>query len=174
MLERSGAYPSAYRIPFGGSSPESARAYLEAAGEIIDDVPDLRHVVVAVGSGGTMAGLVAGLGAERVLGVGCGAVTDARATVSGLLEGMGEALEPGALRLDEKQVGEGYEHVTAATREAMTLAAQTEGLILDPTYTGRAMAGLVAAVRDADIRPGERTVFLHSGGLPGLFGHPEL
>ena len=46
-------------------------------------------------------------------------------------------------------------------------------LILDPVYTGRALAGLAAAVREGDVRPGERTVFLHTGGLPGLFGHPE-
>lgn len=44
--------------------------------------------------------------------------------------------------------------------------------MLDPVYIGRAMAGLAAAVRERDIRPGERTVLLHTGGLPGLFGHP--
>jgi L-cysteate sulfo-lyase len=52
-------------------------------------------------------------------------------------------------------------------------AARTEGITLDPTYTGRALAGLLAAVDEGEIRPGERTVFLHSGGLPGLFGHEE-
>ena len=55
---------------------------------------------------------------------------------------------------------------------ALTLAARTEGLVLDPIYTGRALAGLVGAVKDGEITPGERIVFLHSGGLPGLFGHP--
>ena len=55
---------------------------------------------------------------------------------------------------------------------ALTLAARTEGLVLDPIYTGRALAGLVGAVRDGEITPGERIVFLHSGGLPGFFGHP--
>ena len=54
---------------------------------------------------------------------------------------------------------------------ALTLAGRTEGLVLDPIYTGRAMAGLVAAVEDGDIVPGQRTVFLHTGGMPGLFGH---
>ncbi|GGN34349.1 hypothetical protein [Streptomyces fuscichromogenes] len=48
-----------------------------------------------------------------------------------------------------------------------------DGLVLDPVYTGRAMAGLVAAVREGDIRPGERTVFVHTRGLLGLFGHQE-
>jgi L-cysteate sulfo-lyase len=55
----------------------------------------------------------------------------------------------------------------------MLTAARTEGIVLDPVYTGRAMAGLIAAVREGDVRPGESTVFLHTGGLPGLFGHPE-
>ncbi|MFF9127291.1 hypothetical protein ACF09J_29155 [Streptomyces sp. NPDC014889] len=56
---------------------------------------------------------------------------------------------------------------------ALLLAARTEGLVLDPVYTGRAMAGLVSAVQDGDIEPGEKTVFLHTGGLPGLFGHQD-
>jgi D-cysteine desulfhydrase len=54
----------------------------------------------------------------------------------------------------------------------MRTAARTEGLLLDPVYTGKALAGLAAAVGDGSIRPGERTVLVHTGGLPGLFGHP--
>jgi D-cysteine desulfhydrase len=73
-------------------------------------------------------------------------------------------------RLD--QVGPGYPTQTDAVAAAMELAARTEGIVLDPVYTGRAMAGLVAAVADGTVRPGSRTVFLHTGGLPGLFGHP--
>ena len=56
----------------------------------------------------------------------------------------------------------------------MRLAARTEGLFLDPTYTARALAGLLDCVRDGRIEPGDRTVFLHTGGMPGLFGHPSL
>jgi D-cysteine desulfhydrase len=56
----------------------------------------------------------------------------------------------------------------------MRLAARTEGIFLDPTYTARALAGLAALVADGRIKPGDRTVFLHTGGLPGLFGHPGL
>jgi D-cysteine desulfhydrase len=58
-------------------------------------------------------------------------------------------------------------------RDALWLAAHTEGVILDPIYTGRALAGLRAAVVDGTVRPGDRTVLLHSGGLPGLFGSAE-
>ena len=165
-----------HRIPFGGSSPASAEAYAWAGDELLEQVPDARHVVVAVGSGGTMAGLVAALGTERVLGVDCGAVPDARSTVHALVEQMrpDRTVAAHALRIDGAQVGEGYEHLSDTTRAALSLAARTEGLVLDPTYSGRAMAGLVAAVESGDIRPGEGTVFIHTGGLPGLFGHDQL
>jgi len=56
---------------------------------------------------------------------------------------------------------------------ALTLAARTEGIVLDPIYTGRALAGLMSAIADGQIKPGERTVLLHSGGLPGLFGQAD-
>ena len=162
-----------YEVPFGGSSPLAAQAYVDAAGEIEQQAPGLEHLVVALGSGGTMAGLVAGLGAERVLGVDTGAVDRPEATVRGLLTGMG--VEPGpGLRVRLDQVGPGYASLTGPVREALRLAARTEGLVLDPTYTGRGLAGLVAAVAGGDVAPGQRVVFLHSGGLPGLFGHPEL
>ena len=158
-------------VPFGGSSPASARAYVDAAAEIEAQRPGLDHLVVALGSGGTAAGLVAGLGVERVLAVHTGAVDDPAGTLTGLLAGMGVDAGPLRLRLD--QVGGGYAHLTGPVVDAVRLAARTEGLVLDPTYTGRALAGLVEAVREGDVRPGERVVFLHSGGLPGLFGHPD-
>ncbi|MEU9448777.1 D-cysteine desulfhydrase family protein [Streptomyces sp. NPDC048277] len=161
-------------IPFGGSSPVGALGYVDGGHELLGQTPDLHTAVVALGSGGTMAGLVHALGADRVLGVHCGAVEDPGHTLDLLLTAL-DAPSPAPrqprLRLD--QVGAGYSRLTEPVAEAILLAARTEGLILDPVYTGRAMAGLVAAVREGDIRPGERTVFVHTGGLPGLFGHPE-
>jgi D-cysteine desulfhydrase len=158
-------------IPFGGSSSASAQGYVECAREIQAQLPDVDRVVVAVGSGGTMAGLVAALGPERVFGVDTGALSDSRKAVAGLLEGMPDVtVDPAALQIDRTQIGGGYAKLTERVREALKLAARTEGLFLDPTYTGRAMADLIAG---AVPRRG-RTVFLHSGGLPGLFGHPEL
>jgi len=162
-----------YEVPFGGSSPLAAHGYLDAADELRQQAPGLAHLVVALGSGGTMAGLVAGLGAERVLGVHTGAVEQPTETVQELLAGMG-AGAGASLRIRQDQVGAGYGTLTDAVHHALRLAARTEGLVLEPTYTGRALAGLVAAVADGDIAPGSQVVFLHSGGLPGLFGHPEL
>jgi D-cysteine desulfhydrase len=159
-------------IPFGGSSVTGARGYEECGRELLTQAPDISTVVVALGSGGTMAGLVGALGAERVLGVHCGAVPDPAGTVATLVSGLsGTHQAPEALRVRLDQVGDGYAALTEPVMAALTLTARTEGLVLDPVYTGRAMAGLAAAVEDGDVRPGRRTVFLHSGGLPGLFGH---
>lgn len=161
----------AAQIPYGGSSATGARAYVEAGHELLEQVPDLTHVVVAVGSAGTAAGLIAALGAARVLGVDTGATSDPRERVAALVVELGG--DPSGVRVRGDQVGDGYGSLTGAVGEALLLAARTEGLVLDPIYTGRALAGLVAAVRDGDVRPGERTVLLHTGGLPGLFGSAE-
>lgn len=149
-----------------------ARGYVHCGQELLAQVPGLSHVIVAAGSGGTMAGLVGALGVDRVLGVHVGAVADPAATVAGLVSGLAESpCDPAALRVRTDQVGAGYSTLTEPVMAALTLAGRTEGLVLDPIYTGRAMAGLVAAVEDGDIVPGQRTVFLHTGGMPGLFGH---
>ncbi|MBQ1089291.1 D-cysteine desulfhydrase family protein [Streptomyces sp. B93] len=169
-LRAEGAVPAL--IPFGGSSALGARGYTACAQELLTQAPDLDTVVVAVGSGGTMAGLVHTLGADRVLGVHCGAVTDPAGVVTALLSGLsGTAPAPERLRLRLDQVGEGYGALTEPVVAALNRTARTEGIVLDPVYTGRAMAGLIAAVEDGHITRGRRTVFLHTGGLPGLFGH---
>ncbi|WP_413755414.1 pyridoxal-phosphate dependent enzyme [Streptomyces sp. MMBL 11-3] len=167
--------PAAALIPFGGSSVVGARGYVEGGHELLGQVPDLDTVVVALGSGGTMAGLVAALGPDKVLGVHTGAVDDPRTVVSDLVSGLtGLPPDPGALRIRDDQVGPGYAVQTDAVVTAMETAARTEGIVLDPVYTGRALAGLAAAVADGTVRRNRRTVFLHTGGLPGLFGHPSV
>ncbi|MEU6347629.1 D-cysteine desulfhydrase family protein [Streptomyces sp. NPDC046977] len=170
-LRRQGAVPSL--IPFGGSNVTGARGYQECGRELLVQAPDLATVVVAVGSGGTMAGLLAALGTTRVMGVHCGAVANPGRAVADLASGLtGGNCPPETLRLRLDQVGEGYGSLTGATLAALTMTARTEGIVLDPVYTGRAMAGLVAAVEEGEVRAGQRTVFLHSGGMAGLFGHP--
>ncbi|MFJ8504333.1 D-cysteine desulfhydrase family protein [Streptomyces avermitilis] len=172
QLRRDGARP--HLIPFGGSSPLGARGYLDGGEELRSQLPDVDHVVVALGSGGTMAGLIGALGERRVLGVHCGAVAEPAATVADLAGALTRrSITPESLRLRTDQVGAGYGLLHEPVLEAMRTAAVTEGIVLDPVYSGRAMAGLIAAVRDGDIRPAQRTVFLHTGGLPGLFGHTE-
>jgi L-cysteate sulfo-lyase len=184
-LASAGAHPAV--IPFGGSNRDGALAYADAARELrtqlhaqlaeelADELPGQPTSVVAVGSGGTMAGLVAELGPEHVLGVHAGAVAAPGDTVAALASTIiAERLNPRALRLRTDQVGPGYASLTESAAAAIRLAARTEGLLLDPVYTGRAMAGLIAAVRDGDLDAGgPPIVFWHTGGLPGLFGHPD-
>jgi len=162
------ARPGAYLIPFGGSSSGSVAAYADCARELTGQLPEFDRVVVAVGSGGTMAGLVRGLGPQRVLGVDTGAVPDPHTAVCGLL---GQTV---TLTIDRNQIGPGYAAITEPVREALKLAARTEGIFLDPTYTGRALAGLIALSAPDGLTRAGRVVLLHSGGLPGLFGHPDI
>jgi 1-aminocyclopropane-1-carboxylate deaminase/D-cysteine desulfhydrase-like pyridoxal-dependent ACC family enzyme len=120
-----------------------------------------------------MAGLIHALGPRRVLGVDCGAIPGPGAVIAELVERLSAGSKVAELRLRHDQVGDGYTSLTPHAQHAILIAARTEGIVLDPVCTGWAMAGLIAAVRDGDIVPGHQTVFVHTGGLPGLFGHPS-
>ena len=172
-----------YLLPAGGSSPIGALGYVEAALEIAAQVeggslPEPAHVVVPVGTGGTAAGLALGFQLAgmrtRVVGV---VVNDqlrldapvfvrlARRTAS-LLERRGARLgelriEPGMLDLTREQIGAGYGHRTEAAARAAARAAE-EGLSLDPVYTAKAMAGLLAL--RAEGRLGGPILFVHTDG----------
>ncbi len=163
-------------IPLGGSNALGARGYVACGRELETQVPGLRHAVVALGTGGTMAGLVAALGPERVLGVDVGATADAGTRVERMVTELTGArarppARPSALRLRRDQVGPGYGILTPGARRALSEAALSEGIVLDPVYTAKALSGLAAEVRDGRIGADEPTVFVHTGGLPGLFGH---
>jgi 1-aminocyclopropane-1-carboxylate deaminase/D-cysteine desulfhydrase-like pyridoxal-dependent ACC family enzyme len=161
-----------YVIPLGGSSPLGASAYAGVAGEILDQLGhDDILVVTATGSGGTQAGLAARLGHERVLGVDAGALTDPAAAVGPLAIEVARLLDlsspAGDPRLVRDQIGEGYGAPTDACRAAIRLVARTEGLLLDPVYSGKAMAGLMACPESA--LPARAMIFLATGGVPALF-----
>jgi 1-aminocyclopropane-1-carboxylate deaminase/D-cysteine desulfhydrase-like pyridoxal-dependent ACC family enzyme len=81
---------------------------------------------------------------------------------------LGRPVDPAAIDLDERQLGDGYGRPTHAAAEAADLLARTEAILVDPIYTAKALAGLVAGVRSG-AWDGERIVFWHAGGLPGLF-----
>jgi len=163
-----------YAIPIGGASLTGALGYVRAAEELLQQHADTDLVVVADGSGGTHAGLVAGLGShDRVLGVDVGTRPDLdtqvpeKATETARLAGRPEPA--GKLQIDHDRFGDGYGAATEDCREALDLAARLEGLILDPVYSGKAMAGLIAARRDGRIERDTNVVFLHTGGMPALF-----
>lgn len=163
-----------YAMPIGGASAVGALGYVDAAGELLAVLPDVDLVVVADGSGGTHAGLAAGLGDfDRVLGVDVGTrpdlddVVPAKAAEVAALAGF--AAPRGSCAIDHDRFGAGYGEVTSDVRVALDLAARTEGLVLDPVYTGKAMAGLIAGVRAGRISRGDQVVFVHTGGTPALF-----
>ena len=121
-------------------------------------------------------GLVAGLGSHgRVLGVDVGTRPDLDERVpekaAEVAELAGLAAPTGLVQLDHDRFGPGYGAPTEECREALHLAATLEGLLLDPVYTGKAMAGLVAAAREGRLPDDGRLVFVHTGGTPALFAH---
>ena len=92
-----------------------------------------------------------------------GSLAAAAASLAGLPAPAGE------VRLDRSQAGAPYGEPTDATHEALRMAAELEGLVLDPVYSGRALAGLIRARRQGDLGPDQTIVFLHTGGFPALF-----
>jgi len=156
-----------YAMPIGGASVTGALGYVRGAQELANQHPAVEVVVTADGSGGTHAGLVAGLGShERVLGVDVGARPDLdtqvpeKATETARLAGLPEPT--GSVQIDHGRSGEGYGALTDDCRESLDL-------ILDPVYSGKAMAGLIAARKDGRIERQTNVVFLHTGGMPALF-----
>ena len=164
-----------YGMPIGGASTVGALGYVLAADELLGQFEGaLDWVVVADGSGGTHAGLLAGLPPSvRVLGVDVGTRPDLDERVPAKAKevaALANRPEPtGPVLIDHDCFGPGYAVPTDECREALGLAARAEGLILDPVYTGKAMVGLIRARRADGIAHDERVVFVHTGGMPALF-----
>ena len=174
-----------YVIPGGGSNAIGALGYADCAREIVVQADELDleidRIVTATGSAGTHAGLVAGLavmGADiPVLGIGVRAPKDKQeANVFKLAEETAALLgRPGwvtreSVVADCDYVGAGYGLIDQGVIDALTLAARTDGIVLDPVYSGKAMKGLIALARAGGFQ-GETVVFLHTGGAQGLFGY---
>ncbi|MEW6321836.1 MAG: D-cysteine desulfhydrase family protein [Acidobacteriota bacterium] len=179
-LERDGRTP--FIIPVGASTPRGAIGLARAVEELVDQIPAPDVIVHATSSGGTSAGLLAGcelLGLDtRVVGISADEPAAALAAQArSLVAGMGEIADfDGAsvaaarpVHIDDRFVGPGYGMPTAESLEATSLLARTEALVLDPTYTAKAMAGLIRGVRDRRFRADETVLFWHTGGLPGVF-----
>ncbi|MEZ5375616.1 MAG: D-cysteine desulfhydrase family protein [Acidimicrobiales bacterium] len=167
-----------YEIPLGGSSPVGAAAYATCATEIelaLDAAGSARPLVVtAVGTGGTHAGLAAGFGDHsRVQGYDVAAVPTVDAHIAPLADAiadlLGQERPTGEVRLDRSQASVPYGEPTDAVFEALRLVADTEGVVLDPVYSGRAMAGLIGGVARGEFTGETTIVFVHTGGMPALF-----
>ena len=169
-LRAAGGRP--YVIPLGGTSPLGAVGYAEAAAEIEAALPG-SVVWCAVGTGGTQAGLVVGLGDYgRVVGIDVAAVPEIDRTVPQVVAGCADLLDlpqpSGTWSVDMRYSDVPYGQPFPGVHDAIRLVARTTGLALDPVYTGRAMAGLVERAAAGELPDGP-IVFLHSGGLPALF-----
>lgn len=176
-----------YVIPYGGSSTTGAVGFVEAVAELdrqlVEHDTTFSHVVFASSSGGTQAGLIVGrsifdhrfeligIGIDKG-GAGDGPFAD---HVLELAAGTAELLELDAdfqlsdVVVREDYLGDGYGVVGDLERRAIRMTAKTEGILLDPVYTGRAMGGLIDMIERDEFSRNDRVLFWHTGGLPALF-----
>ncbi|MGF6127340.1 L-cysteate sulfo-lyase [Pseudomonas frederiksbergensis] len=176
-------------IPTGGSTPLGSLGYARCAAEIAQQEAEagvqFTQVIVPNGSAGTHAGLAAGF---ELLGRGAATVqswsvlsdrdTSAARTLQLTREvlallGSPTDLQAQAIDVDGGQLGEGYGLPTQAMLEAVRLMARCEGLLVDPVYSGKAFAGLVANLRQGRYRAGDNVLFVMTGGTPGLYAYRE-
>ncbi|HOC17667.1 MAG TPA: D-cysteine desulfhydrase family protein [Vicinamibacterales bacterium] len=170
-------------IPLGASTPLGAAGFARAVGELVsqlDEAPD--YIFHSTSSGGTQAGLLAGQVLynvkTRVIGISADEPADRlQAAVSGIVSGLGELLGMDGRKLaaarpievDTRFIGEGYGVPTEASLEAQSLLARTEALVVDHTYTAKALAGLIGWVREGRFRESDTVLFWHTGGQVAVF-----
>ncbi|MEM1361813.1 MAG: D-cysteine desulfhydrase [Pseudomonadota bacterium] len=176
-----------YFIPGGGSNAVGALGYAQCAQEIADQCQASGQrfdwLVMGTGSTGTQAGLVAGFHAMGydlpVMGISVRQprerqVHAVHATTSKTLELLSEApINPTKIHVDDGYVGAGYGLPAESTYEAIALAARQEGILLDPVYSAKGMAGLIGLVRAGFFKPEDSIVFLHTGGATALFAYED-
>jgi D-cysteine desulfhydrase/L-cysteate sulfo-lyase len=180
-----------YVIPLGGSNGLGAAAYAEAFLELLSQFEEMQEpldaIVVPIVSGGTLAGLSLGAAISgwkgRLIGISASdpsaraiqRVNMPRRAAAEILGVASETIEQIPLLIDDRFIGKGYGIPTPEGIQAIELLACQEGLLLDPVYTGKAMAGLLALVRenyfDGDVK---NLLFWHTGGSVALHAYPEI
>lgn len=177
-----------YLVPYGGSSPTGALGYVFAMEEFVGQKVKADWIVFASSSGGTQAGLVLGTRIFGYKGKVLGISIDEpqrilQERVAKLASETSERLGPriefasDEVLVNDEYAAPGYGVLTGAEREAISLFAKYEGLLLDPVYTGRAAAGLIDLVRKGFFKKDETVLFWHTGGQPALFAEiyqPDL
>ena len=186
-LEATGAKP--YFIPGGGSNEIGALGYVSCAQELVHQMAtmalDFDWIVLATGSTGTQAGLVAGLhqlGYQgSVLGVSVRQPRDKQINaVHSLCQrtltklGVDDEIPVSKIKVDDGYVGGGYGIPANSTLEAITIAARYEGLLLDPVYSGKGFAGMLGMARADFFKPTDKVLFLHTGGSSALFAYEDV
>lgn len=185
-LEAQGRKP--YILARGGTCPLGNCGYVLCAGELTEQAKEMNIdfdcVVCPSGTGGTQAGLVLGLEQTgypvSVIGINVAQKNERQlASVYGALEGTASLLGAETPSKDkiicyEEYLGEGYSRPTAELKEAIELLARTEGILLDPVYSGKTMAGLIGLIRNGTIQKGSRVVFLHTGGFTPYYDYSSM
>lgn len=184
QLRRAGRKP--YIIPRGGSNAYGAAGYLQAWLELQAQITaaDIRvdAVVHASTSGGTQSGLYTGTkvtdSGVQVIGISAGPRREVVTTrILGIVTDLVEVLDlrwrphPDDLIVYDDYVGERYGVPTPECLDAIRAVARTEGVLLDPVYTGKGMAGLMGLIAKERLTPGQNVVFWHTGGQPAVFAH---
>ena len=177
-----------YCIPGGASNPVGALGYVDCGIELLGQLDaqelEIDHIVSATGSAGTHAGLIVGLrgsGSELpVLGIGVNAPQDVQEERVYKLAVETAALvsAPGCVAREDiiadcNYIGAGYGVPTDAMNEAVLMLARYEGLLFDPVYSGKALAGMIDYIRKGRFGKGQSIVFLHTGGSAGLFAYAD-
>ncbi|WP_026973179.1 D-cysteine desulfhydrase family protein [Aliagarivorans marinus] len=186
QLKSQGLNP--YLVPYGGSSPIGALGFVDAIHELDKQMAEAlpSHVVFASSSAGTHAGMLVGraqLGHDyQLLGINIDKqpgelpfderIYQLTQQTSELLATT-TTIKRADLHLLDDYLGEGYGVVGDAEREAISLCARYEGILLDPVYTGRAMAGLIDLIRQGRLNQQHRVLFWHTGGAPALFAYAD-
>jgi len=183
-LEAVGEIP--YLVPTGGSVPIGALGYVNCVVELQGQLNELglqpKRLYFPTGSQGTQAGLATGAvlfeAPYEVRGVAVEETTAALAAEGAPLTnetlallGSAERVTPDEISIDDTQVGDGYAIPTQAGMEAIELLARTEAIVLDPVYTGKALAAMIADIRAGEISPEDAIIFLHTGGGPSVFAN---
>lgn len=178
-----------YVIPYGGSSPLGAVGYVQAmdelARQLIDRDLHVDWIVHASSSGGTQAGLVVGARAAHFSGHILGISVDkpARELVPHVQDlalrtadraGFRFEIDPDTVQVNDAYLGAGYGVLGEVEREAIALLARSEGLLLDPVYTGRAMAGMLDLCERGQFGQEESILFWHTGGTAGIFAYADV
>ncbi len=178
-----------YVIPGGGSNPTGALGYVSCALEMLMQANDMDlrvdYVVHATGSAGTQAGLVVGLeGSNSGIKVQGVSVRNPKAKQEQVVHelaqktaahlGINDGISRDAIRADDGYVGPGYGQPTAEMVEAIQMMARFEGILLDPVYSGKGMAGLIGMVRNGNFDANDNVVFVHTGGSAALFAYQDL
>lgn len=177
-----------YIIPGGGSNPVGALGYVDCAMELVAQANRERllidHIVHATGSAGTQAGLVTGLKASHanvpLLGIGVNAGKEQQegkvfdlATRTAEFVGAPGVVKRADVVANCDYVGAGYGIPTEAMKDAVLLLARLEGLLFDPVYSGKALAGMIDLVQQGFFDEAGNIVFIHTGGAAGLFAYAD-